>query len=859
MTAAQPGLAACTIVSKNYLPFARALARSFRQHHPESPFIVLLVDRVDGYFSPADEPFEVVEAEELGNIPDFPAFAFKYTILEINTAVKPFFLARLLERPEVGKLVYFDPDILLFRPLDELSALLEAHTIVLTPHLTDPIDDDHHPSEMSILQAGAYNLGFLALSRGEPVDRFLAWWQERMLEHCVVDVERGLFVDQKWIDLVPGLFAGVHVLTSPAYNVAYWNLHGRRVTVDGEPRANGRKLVFFHFSGFDPEDPGRVSKHQSRFSLGTVGEAKALFLLYRERLLASGYGETRSWPYAYGRFDNGVPIPDVARSLYFSLGPSRRRFGDPFATAGEGAFFGWANGPVKGAPPGGAYLSRLLHHLWRSRPDLVESLPELPGRDLSRFASWLWEGGAREYRLDEVFLQPLAPLAATPASTPAAAASQVRRAARRATASRLVGKAKFHLKRLLGEERARALKRRLPGRRRKSPEEGAAADPIAGLAITRFGVNVAGYITTESGMGEGVRGIIKALDHAGVPRALQNLELGVVSRTEDRSFAAFSSVHDYDVNLFFVNADQVPHVVEHLGRERFRRKLNIGFWLWELEQFPRRWASSFNCFHEIWTASSFCLDALASASPIPVRRVGLPVEVEAPEPVDRAALGLPEDRFVFLFVFDFLSYLERKNPLAVVRAFKRAFHRDEKVQLVLKTINARFNPEGAARLEAEAEGWPVVIRDDYLDKDGVHALMAAADAYVSLHRSEGFGLTLAEAMALGKPVIATHYSGNTDFMTVGASYPVRYRLVEIGRDEGPYPRGARWADPDEEHAAELMRAVVDDPAAARQVGERARSHIACHHGVAAVAVQLRRRLRRIVEHVNGPRGEHFGL
>jgi glycosyltransferase involved in cell wall biosynthesis len=860
-------LVACTIVSKNYLPFARVLARSFLRHHPGSRFVVCLVDRIDGAFDPAGEPFEVVEAETLP-IEDFTDFCFKYTILELNTAVKPAFLRRLFERPDAApKLVYFDPDIVVYRRLDELSALLDRHAVVLTPHLDRPIEDDLLPGEVQILQSGSYNLGFLALSGAERSLPLLEWWHRRVYDRCVVDVPKGLFVDQKWMDLVPGLHDGVHVLRDPGYNVAYWNLHGRNVegSLD-DPRCNGRPLVFFHFSGVDPEALGRVSKHQNRFTLGDVGGARALYEDYRDRLLAAGYRETRAWPYAWAAFDNGVAIPDVARSFYHSLGRSRRRFGDPFRI-GPGSFFEWLNAPVK---PGAA-LSHLLHHIYRSRDDLLLGFPDPLGRDAGRFVDWLVEGGRRDYRLDPVFMEPVAgvaPPAGAAAGEPprrASMASGARGLARRLYRSDTARALKHRVKRTLGETRAQAIKRRLRPQAPSDdrPGRGVIADRVDDLAVVRLGVNLCGYFTAESGMGQGVRGIARAFERAGIPSTLANLELGVASRTGDRSFQDFADTFEHDVNLFFVNADQVPHVAEHLGHEKFRRKVNVGFWLWELERFPERWLSSFEPFHEIWTPSSFCAGAIGSVAPIPVRRVPLAVEPRPPQPQALSALRrrleIDDERFTFLFTFDYLSYPERKNPAGLIRAFRRAFRPDEPVRLLLKTINREQDPGAAEALRSAAGDWPVTFFDRYLAREEVDLLAAAADCYVSLHRSEGFGLTLAEAMAAGTPVVATDYAASVDFLGVGEGYPVRYRLVELERDHGPYPAGAVWAEPDEEHAAEQMRRVYERREEAAAMARRGRERVARELGLDAVARVLRERMRTLVRRVNGPRGESFGL
>jgi glycosyltransferase involved in cell wall biosynthesis len=320
-----------------------------------------------------------------------------------------------------------------------------------------------------------------------------------------------------------------------------------------------------------------------------------------------------------------------------------------------------------------------------------------------------------------------------------------------------------------------------------------------------------------------------------------------------------------------VNADQVPHIAAHLGGEKWRRRYNVGFWFWELQEFPRKYLSSFDYFHEVWTGSTFAADALAAVSPVPVRRMPLAVDFPAPTGDEVAALrrrlGLDADAppagggaggrgsrpFTFLFVFDYLSQAERKNPLGVVEAFRRAFAPGDPVRLVLKTINRELFPEHAARLESAAAGLPVRFLDEYLTQHEVHTLTASCDAYVSLHRSEGFGLTLAEAMALGKPLIATDYGGSADFTTVGGSFPVPYRLVEIAANDGPYPAGALWADPDLDAAADAMRRVVADPEAARRVGAVGQREIRERFSLDAMAARVRAQLERIEELVRSAR------
>ncbi len=283
-SAAPSPLHFCTIVSKNYIAQARTLAESVRIHHPDSSFTVLLVDRPDGYFDPNAEPFTVLPIERLP-IPDLPRFCFQYNVLELNTAAKPFFLAQLLKLSGTAKLVYLDPDIVVLHRLDALARLLDEHNVVLTPHLLEPYPlDGKRLHERHILLSGTYNLGFVAVSAGRETDRMLRWWQERMYTGCRDRKKKGMFVDQKWMELAPSYFDGVHILREPGYNIAYWNLHSREITLsEGRVWAAGRPAYFFHFSGFDPSRPLTLSKHQNRLHMEDLGAAPLLFADYAER------------------------------------------------------------------------------------------------------------------------------------------------------------------------------------------------------------------------------------------------------------------------------------------------------------------------------------------------------------------------------------------------------------------------------------------------------------------------------------------------------------------------------------------------------------------------------------------------
>jgi hypothetical protein len=317
-----------TICSNNYIAFARVLHRSVQHHHPEADFFLCLAD------TPLDTPdfyrpeWTVVEASLL-DIPDFRAFSFRYDIMEFNTAVKPFMFIHLLQEFGYDQVIYFDPDIQLFRPVSPVTDLLaRGASFVFTPHLCSPSEGRQEPNDVTIMRAGVFNLGFLAVSRCEETAGVLQWWARRLRTQCINAQAEGLFVDQKFMNLVPGFAPRTAICRDTTLNVAYWNLGQRRLASEGQGwSVDGRPLTFFHFSGFNPAAPVRLSKHDPRFN-GNLSEALGrLTSAYAQSLYSEGHRTHAQIPYAYGRYRSGSMITPDARRRFREL---RHWEGDPF-------------------------------------------------------------------------------------------------------------------------------------------------------------------------------------------------------------------------------------------------------------------------------------------------------------------------------------------------------------------------------------------------------------------------------------------------------------------------------------------------------------------------------------------------
>jgi glycosyltransferase involved in cell wall biosynthesis len=340
------------------------------------------------------------------------------------------------------------------------------------------------------------------------------------------------------------------------------------------------------------------------------------------------------------------------------------------------------------------------------------------------------------------------------------------------------------------------------------------------------GVNLVGYIQAEMGVGEAARADAMALTAADIPFVVLDQRLGTPARQEDHTWEhAITTAPAYDTNILHINADLLPQALRQLPPGLIKGRRNIGYWTWELPAFPAEWQPSFALIDEVWVPSTFVQQAVGALAPVPVRVVPHAIRTPQGPFLARSHLGLPEGTLQFLVMYDTQSVIERKNPEGAIDAFMRAFDglRDD-VTLVVK-VNSAGDRE-LSRLRARiGERNDVIVLSHVLSRHETDSIIASSDIFVSLHRSEGFGLAIAEAMALGKAVIATGWSGNMDFMSRDTAACVRYRLVTLERSYGPYPAGQHWAEPDVDEAAEWMRTLADDHELRTRLGTAAATRI----------------------------------
>jgi glycosyltransferase involved in cell wall biosynthesis len=359
------------------------------------------------------------------------------------------------------------------------------------------------------------------------------------------------------------------------------------------------------------------------------------------------------------------------------------------------------------------------------------------------------------------------------------------------------------------------------------------------------GIDVLGFFTAEHGVGEAARVLTSTLQAAGV--SVSTIEYTDTQSRREHLFQC-DNVSRNKVLMTAINADHLNAANDRLGVDFFTDRYVIGQWFWELEEAPSWFGPAFAHVDELWAPTRFIETMLRKHAPSRVQVKYVPLPVVTPHvdaSITRARFGL-DDRYMFLFAFDFMSVMKRKNPLGLIEAFCSAFAEGEGPMLVIKAINGdKRLVEGNMLRDAVRKRSDIVLIDEYFTKVETSTLTSLADCYVSLHRSEGLGLTMSEAMTLGRPVIATGYSGNLDFLSDANSFIVPGSRVKVGHGAEGYSPEAMWMEPNVSEAAKYMRYVYENQAEAVQKGLRGQADILRAFDVASCGAIMKGRLEQI--------------
>ncbi len=676
---------------------------------------------------------------------------------EAAWAALPWILEELVE-PSVfaeGPVVVLSDSVQIFGELTGILDLASAGRPAARAAHVDPVTS---------LPWGGCLPGCLAVCEAD--GDLLTWWKSRTLGALSIS-DPSVEMERNWLWRDLPLGKSLAVLTDPSLRLSTETTHEIQIAGDSEGfTADAEPLVLIDMDGFDPTRPWWFAEEGQTPHL-RVSESpglRNLTHLVAERLMTAGWnGSEQDVIGALAGVDMTPQIRSWYRSLLAPVCATDPASALPTASRG-----GRPNLPPNPYVSGeaAAFLEQLLSAdgaavtgisnaadaVMAKRPDLQAAFPSVRWSDRDPFIKWMWSHGLNE------------------------------------------GDSSLSL---------------LPDFPRVVRQDAVAT------GARPYGVNLVGYLSGELGLGVAARRMIAAIEAAGIPCATVSYD-----RTSSRQRKPAERVIDapYRYNLLLITADQLPFFVEDVGLGFFADHYNIGLWYWETDVLTHVQISSFAWVDEVWGATQYLCDVFDAYGRVPVRYMPVPLVFEDPEIVDgdRERLGL-DHRFTVLFSFDFLSVVERKNPMGLIEAFCKAFEPTDGARLILKGINGDLFPDKLEQLlDVIADRPDIDLWDTYLSARDRLALVKLADCYASLHRSEGLGLTMAEAMALGTPVVATAYSGNLDFMDDTTALLVSGTEVLIG--EGHlYPADGHWMDPDLEVAAAHLRRLFEDAELREQI------------------------------------------
>lgn len=835
-----------TIASSGVLDRVRALMRGVAEHHPGVDRVCVLVARDARQAEGLGDEFTILPVTTLG-LPDGDDLLFAHDFPALLAAAQPWIFEHLFAGG-YDAVIFLAPHVGIHGPLVEIfDRLATSADVVLTPYLISPPATAAATDGPQEAVMGVYSPDVLALSRADDVDRMLRWWRGELQRGDSAPHDDGLAADRRCREAIPAVCARTAVLRHPGYNVGRWNLAERRLTLaaDGILRADGQPLVLFNHVGFDSRAPERPTAADP----APVTDEVALAVVRDHIRVLDGLGAAwyGSQPYDFGWFADGGPVTPAERARYRRDAALRAACaGRPFAHPELARLV--PDDDAVGLAPSAAVLGET----WR----LNVLCEQLLGRPVTEAEIRAWRpslrsplgmarllltmGSSPEARRTSGWL---ARLLRVVAQKPMAKGPlRVGRDAVVGGLERLVAGAAWMAPSLAYRPARRVDGEALPasritpgGRHAVSPSRapGAAVPPVT----------IVGYFNRELGIGEAARSLAHACREGGITvEPIDVDELLDAGRAGGRTPGP-APRDPRSIDILCVNADTTPAAARSLRAIGHHAGYRIGLWHWEQPVLPPRFHEAFAEVDEIWAPSTFVHRAIASVAPVPV--VTIPHAIRfAPTPgVGRAVFGLPDDKCLVLVMYDFHSVQERKNPQAALAAFLLAKAAEPALGLVIKTINAGYHPRERQELHALLRDVAdVTVVDAALSRQQTWDLERCCDMLLSLHRAEGFGLILAEMMYLGKPVVATGWSANMDFMDDTNSVPIAYELVPLARPIGPYDAGVPWAEPDVEQAAAALRRLANDRDLAARLGRNARETIHRTLDPAVVGARIRERL-----------------
>ena len=784
-----------TICSKNYLARALCLYNSIKSFNPNVKFSLFLSDIIEykdlGIIFDSANIFYL---DDLFNLNDISKITSKYDITELNTAIKATCFKKLMA---IGcdRVLYLDPDIEVFDELDELNDLLRFHDAIVTPHINSQYLDDFRPTDLDIITSGTYNFGFLALNNTEQVIGFLNWWETKLLNFCYSDIPNGLFVDQKFGELITSFIQKTYILHDVSYNVAYWNLHERRVSKTKNYSINGKPLKFFHFSGLSNQIE-EVSRHQNRIRIEKNSTIYRLFEDYKKKCRDLDSLFLQSTESGFNYFHNGNEILAIHRVAMRLTDQALQVDEEARLVYHTRTFYSKRDIVINVSTNLQIKLNcePILAAALKIRGDLVAYFP-ITNTYPHELKSWFVAGGFKEFGLthhgfESEANQPksnkIRSLYVLLAYNPS-----FREFATKWVPKSILSRVKNHFFFKLGKE----------GSDHSSLESAVIKynERFESLtleeSLPKLNIKYVGYFDYPTGLGKAARDMAKHFYERGKLSDIQKLNILDKKATED--FHLNRSGNEIDATICHCNFDMLR--LEELQFTWQGKRLL--YCVWELPFFPRHWLNLISSLDGILVPSKFVASNLYRSYGI--KSFVLPHVITTSLPGDtvvsntKKKYGLKSGDINILISCDLDSFVARKNPEAAIYAALGAINKLRHIPIkVIVKFHGSTAPAFLKKFEVMNLHNFVFISDNMTDPE-YSSIKVISDIYISLHRSEGFGLNIAEMIDLGKYVVTTGYSGNLDFCSLPNVELVKYKLVTVKNDEYPYSGyGQYWAEPD---------------------------------------------------------------